>query len=100
MHHATASEILVGSYNYWLVGLSVVIAILASYTGLGLAARATAAAGRACSLWIAGGALATGLGIWSMHYIGMLAWSLPVPVYYHWPTVLVSFIAAVLAAAV
>ena len=41
-----------------------------------------------------------GLGIWSMHYIGMLAFSLPIPVSYDWPTVLASLLAAILASAV
>src|SRR5258708_17736114 len=41
-----------------------------------------------------------GLGIWSMHYIGMLAFLLPVPVFYDWPTVLVSLFAAILASGV
>lgn len=41
-----------------------------------------------------------GLGIWSMHYIGMLAFSLPIPVLYDWPTVLVSLLAAIFASAV
>jgi NO-binding membrane sensor protein with MHYT domain len=41
-----------------------------------------------------------GLGIWAMHYIGMLAWNLPAAVFYHWPTVLLSLLAAVLASAV
>jgi PAS domain S-box-containing protein len=41
-----------------------------------------------------------GMGIWSMHYIGMLAYDLPVAVLYHWPTVLWSLLAAVLASAV
>src|SRR5260370_22524372 len=41
-----------------------------------------------------------GGGIWSMHYIGMLAVSVPVPVLYDWPTVLLSVIAAILASAV
>ncbi len=41
-----------------------------------------------------------GLGIWSMHYIGMLAFSLPVPVFYDWPTVVLSLLAAILASAV
>ena len=41
-----------------------------------------------------------GLGIWSMHYIGMLAYSLPVPVLYDWPTVLLSLLAAILASGV
>jgi PAS domain S-box-containing protein len=41
-----------------------------------------------------------GLGIWSMHYIGMLAYSLPVVVLYDWPTVLASLLAAIVAAAI
>ncbi len=47
-----------------------------------------------------GGSVAMGMGIWSMHYIGMLAYSLPVTVEYHWPTVLLSLVAAMLASAV
>ena len=41
-----------------------------------------------------------GLGIWSMHYIGMLAFSLPIPVFYDWPTVVLSLLAAILASVV
>ena len=41
-----------------------------------------------------------GMGIWAMHYVGMLAYSLPVAVFYNWPTVLWSLLAAVLASAV
>jgi two-component system sensor histidine kinase/response regulator len=56
--------------------------------------------GRVRFLWLMGGAVAMGLGIWSMHYIGMLAYSLPVAVRYDWPTVLVSLLAAMLASGV
>src|ERR1700682_6146151 len=91
---------LVGSYDSRLVALSVVIAILASYAALDLGGRVTAARGAARAVWLAGGAGAMGLGIWSMHYIGMLAFSLPIPVLYDWPTVLLSLVAAVFAAAV
>ena len=73
------------------------MAILASYAALDLGGRVTAARGAVRFLWLAGGAFAMGLGIWSMHYIGMLAYMLPIPVYYDWPTVLVSLVAAVLA---
>src|SRR6202163_4877864 len=89
-----------GSYDYRLVGLSVLIAICASYAALELAGRTTAASGRIRVIWLAYGATAMGLGIWSMHYIGMLAFTLPVPVLYHWPTVLLSLLAAVFASAV
>ncbi len=88
---------LIGSYNYALVTLSVLIAIFASYVGLDLASRVTAASGWTRAVWLLCGAGAMGTGIWSMHYIGMLAFVLPVPVAYHWPTVLLSLCAAILA---
>src|SRR5229473_530270 len=88
------------SYDHRLVALSVVIAICASYAALDLAGRATAARSRARVIWLIGGAAAMGVGIWSMHYIGMLAFTVPVPVLYDWPTVLLSLIAAILASAV
>ena len=89
-----------GSYDYRLVALSVLIAVLASYAALDLAARVTAAQGRIQFAWLLGGAAAMGTGIWSMHYIGMLAFSLPVPVLYDWPTVLLSLLAAVFTSAI
>ena len=91
---------LIGSYNYALVALSVLIAIFASYAALDLAGRVTASGGWTRVVWLLGGAGAMGTGIWSMHYIGMLAFILPIPVAYHWPTVLLSWFAAILASAV
>src|SRR5450432_1616518 len=91
---------LVGSYDYRLVTLSVLMAMLASYAALDLGGRVTASRGRLRFFWLLGGSAAMGVGIWSMHYIGMLAYSLPVEVYYHWPTVLLSLMAAMLASAV
>jgi NO-binding membrane sensor protein with MHYT domain/nitrogen-specific signal transduction histidine kinase len=92
---------LIGSYNYSLVALSVLIAMFASYAALDLAGRVTAAAGGWTRVvWLLGGAGAMGTGIWSMHYIGMLAFILPIPVAYHWPTVLLSLLAAILASIV
>src|ERR1700719_2380748 len=88
---------LIGSYNYALVALSVLIAMFASYAALDLAGRVTAAGGWTRAVWLLGGAGAMGTGIWSMHYIGMLAFIMPIPVAYHWPTVLLSLFAAVLA---
>ena len=85
-----------GSYDYRLVALSVLIAVLVSYASLDLAARVTAAHSRMRFAWLFGGAAAMGTSIWSMHYIGMLAFSLPIPVLYDWPGVLLSLLAAVL----
>ena len=89
-----------GSYDYRLVALSVLIATFASYAALDLAGRVTAARSGARVLWLSSGAAAMGVGIWSMHYVGMLAFHLPVPVEYDWPTVLVSLLAAIFASAV
>jgi PAS domain S-box-containing protein len=91
---------LIGSYSYALVALSVLIAMFASYAALDLAGRVTAAGGWIRAVWLLGGAGAMGTGIWSMHYIGMLAFILPIPVAYHWPTVLLSLFAAILASVI
>ncbi|MBS0420794.1 MAG: response regulator [Proteobacteria bacterium] len=89
--------ILTGTYDIRLVVVSVLIAILAAGAALDLAGRVTLARGTARFWWLTGGATAMGAGIWSMHYIGMLAFQLPVPVLYDWPTVLLSLLAAVAA---
>src|ERR1700733_13894950 len=91
---------LVGTYDYSLVALSFLIALFASYVALDVAGRVTSSHGRTRLLWLAGGATAMGVGIWSMHYIGMIAFRLPVLVQYDWPTVLLSLLAAVFASAV
>ncbi len=85
------------TYDYRLVTLSVIIAIFASYAALELAGRVTAARSYARVAWLLGGACAMGAGIWSMHYTGMLAYRLPIPVYYHVPTVALSLLAAIFA---
>ena len=69
-------------YSFSLVLVSILIASAASYTALDLAGRVTAARGRERLAWLAGGSLAMGVGIWSMHFVGMLAFHLPVPITY------------------
>ncbi|MBI6908973.1 putative bifunctional diguanylate cyclase/phosphodiesterase [Pseudomonas palleroniana] len=68
---------LIGSYSPSLVVISLFVAILASYTALDMAGRIATTQGRAVYLWMTGGALAMGVGVWSMHFIGMLALRLP-----------------------
>ena len=70
------------SYNSWLVALSILVAMLVSYTALKLAARVAEAEGSGGRLWLLGGAVAMGTGIWSMHFIGMLAFSVSMPLRY------------------
>lgn len=73
---------LIGHYTVSLVLISVLVAILASYTTLDLAGRIASASGRTRAMWVCGGGLSMGVGIWSMHFIGMLAFSLPIPLAY------------------
>jgi PAS domain S-box-containing protein len=91
---------LAASYDLRLVALSVLIAILAAGAALDLAGQVTGARGRERVAWLTGGAFAMGLGIWSMHYTGMLALQLPVPVLYHIPRVAQSLAAAILASGI
>ncbi|MBB4636283.1 MHYT domain-containing protein [Longimicrobium terrae] len=86
-----------GSYSTTLVVFSVVIAILASYTALVLAARVSQASGRFRAAWLTGGSLALGIGVWSMHFVGMLAFRLDVPITYDVPRWIVSMVVAVAA---
>jgi PAS domain S-box-containing protein len=71
-----------GSYNFALVVSSILIAFIASYTALALGARVHASRGRFRVAWLAGGSVAMGIGIWSMHFVGMLAHRLPVAITY------------------
>ena len=82
-------------YNPWLVALSLGVAVLVSYTALRLAARVAVSEGRGARIWLGVGAVAMGIGIWSMHFVGMLAFSLPIPLAYDVPTTLASLAVAI-----
>ena len=84
------------SYDSTLVLLSVVVAIIGSYAGLLLTARSGAFARASYKLKIVAGAAAIGSSIWSMHFIGMLALSLPVPVEYDGLVTTISVFVAIL----
>ena len=86
-----------GTYNVLLVSLSLVIATLASYTALELASLISLMEKpRLRHLWLGAGATAMGIGIWSMHFVGMLAFSLPVPLGYDFTITLLSLVVAIL----
>lgn len=68
---------MVGEYDKSLVFLSIFIAMLASYTSLRLLARGRASGGWIHRVWIAAAAVVLGGGIWSMHFVGMVAFSIP-----------------------
>lgn len=84
-------------YNLVLVGLSYVISVLGSFTALRLLRQGAGAVGRDRVRALAAGALAMGGGaIWSMHFIGMLAFDMGMPVSYDIPTTLASLVVSVL----
>src|SRR5687767_6320346 len=87
---------MIATYNYWLVFVSLLVAILASYTALDLATRIKASRGSAARTWLVGGAFSMGVGIWSMHFVGMLAFHLPIPMGYDVPITLLSMLIAIL----
>ena len=90
---------LTGTYNVWLVLASLLIAIFASYTALDLAGRVSEAKGRAARWWLFGGSSAMGIGIWSMHFLGMLAFMLPMPMSYDPLITLLSLLIAIASSA-
>src|SRR6201987_5468303 len=71
-----------GTYNPYLVALSILVACLASYTALDLSGHRAPALGFARRVWLAAAALTMGGGIWSMHFVAMLAFSMPIPMSY------------------
>jgi PAS domain S-box-containing protein len=90
----SSGPVMLGSYDYGLVILSVLISMLAAFAALDLSGRVAAAWGKAKLAWLIGGATVSGIGTWSMHYTGMRAFSLPVPVQYDWLVVLLSLLPA------
>jgi len=90
---------MIASIDYWLVLLSLGIAVIASFVALELASRiATYKGQKTARYWLAGGAISMGTGIWSMHFIGMLAYRPPIPLSYDVGITLLSLAIAILAA--
>ena len=91
------SVLLQPHYDAPVLSLSLLIAVFASYVALDLARRVQGPDRVVARLWMAGGALMMGSGIWSMHFVGMLAFQLPLPqpLGYAVPATLASWLAAV-----
>lgn len=87
-------------YNTWLVALSLAVAVLVSTFAFRLAARVAVSQGTTRRYWLIGGAVTMGLGIWSMHFIGMLAVSLPIGLRYDLTKTLASLAIAIVASGV
>lgn len=83
------------SYNHWVVTLSYVIATFSSYVALDLAKRVRGPDKGIVKAWWVAGSVAMGTGIWAMHFVGMLAVSLPFAVGYSYLVTILSWLAAV-----
>jgi diguanylate cyclase len=84
------------SYSPWLVALSVVLAIQGSYVGLSFAVQVPGAEGARQRALLAGAAVSLALGVWTMHFVGMLAERVPFPVDYLVLPTLLSFLVCVI----
>jgi NO-binding membrane sensor protein with MHYT domain len=74
--------VVTGTYDPYLVTLSILVAAFASYTALGLGGHVAAARGLARRAWLVAAAITMGGGIWSMHFVAMLAFMMPIPMSY------------------
>ncbi len=88
------------TYNSWLVALSLAVAVLVCSIAFRLTARVAESDGKTRRCWIVGGAIAMGIGIWSMHFIGMLAFSLPIDLRYDVTKTLASLAVAIVTSGV
>jgi NO-binding membrane sensor protein with MHYT domain len=88
--------IVTGTYDPYLVALSVLVACVASYTALDLSAHVAPSRGFARRVWLSSAALTMGGGIWSMHFVGMLAFIMPMPMSYDIGLTIFSLVVAIL----
>ena len=86
-------------FDFRLVALSGLALIVATYATLALTERIKSSHGRAWLAWVSGGASAMGIGIWSVHYLGLKALDLPVPMLNN-PAVPLSILAAIFASGI
>ncbi|PCK12621.1 hypothetical protein CEY07_06315 [Bacillus safensis] len=85
---------LTGSYNGWLVFLSIAVAAVASYSALHIASRVAQSSGAKKKVWLLIGAMIMGMGIWSMHFIGMMAFQMRVGITYDTYLLILSILAS------
>ncbi|SDX82982.1 diguanylate cyclase (GGDEF) domain-containing protein [Paenibacillus sp. CF384] len=86
-----------GHFNIWIVLLSFAIAVMASYSALNLAGKITRSSGRTRTIWLIAGSVVMGMGVWSMHFVGMLAYHMDTKVTYDTTITILSSLGSILA---
>ena len=86
-----------GTHDPYLVALSILVASFASYTALDLGGRVGTARGLARRVWLVAAAITMGGGIWSMHFVAMLAFKMPIPMSYDIGLTILSLVVAIFA---
>ena len=86
---------LLAEHDLRLVGLSVALCLASSMTGMTLLHRARRTAGAARLGWVAVAAVTVGFGVWTTHFIGMLAFAMGMRIGYDIPLTLLSMLAAI-----
>src|SRR3989441_7510588 len=84
-----------GTHDPYLVALSILVASFASYTALDLGGRVGTARGLARRVWLVAAAITMGGGIWSMHFVAMLAFKMPIPMSYDIGLTILSLVVAI-----
>jgi len=88
--------IVTGTHNPYLVAFSILVALFASYTALDLGGHVAATRGLARHMWLVAAAITMGGGIWSMHFVAMLAFMMPTPMSYDIGLTILSLAVAIL----
>jgi len=86
-----------GSYNIWIVGFSFIIAYFTSYQALGLTRRIRSSTGKVMWGWLLVASVVMGCGVWTMHFVGMMAFHLNITVDYQILKTILSIVASVIA---
>lgn len=86
------------SWDPVLIGISFLVAFIAAFVSLDSAGKVAISVRRESTFWRLSGGITLGIGIWSMHFIGMLAMKMSMPLNYHLPLTALSFAIALIAA--
>lgn len=92
------SKMLHVSWDPILIGISFVVAFIASFIALDSAGKVAISSRRESTFWRLSGGATLGMGIWSMHFIGMLAMKMSMPINYHFSLTAFSFLIALISA--